>query len=143
MFSSNSIIWGSSDISRCQHVSRHHVSTKLSVNQAWGMLNVAPVVAMWCGHMHITPTSIHGPPVLGSTVATFVTTASRHSLRIANLSRIITISATTHYMTTMTSLFVTWATKVGWHLAHVPKLCNTSLGCSEPFHTTVAHEARA
>ena len=41
-------------------------------------------------------------------------------------NRIITVSATKHCMTTMTSQCVMWATKVGWHLAHVPKLCNTT-----------------
>ena len=51
-----------------------------------------------------------------------------------NNSRIITMSATKHYMTTMTSHCVMWATKVGWHLAHVPKLCNTSLGCTAHRH---------
>ena len=87
-------LYGSKDRAGCQHMSRRNVSTTLSVNQVWGMLNVEPTVAMWCGHMHITPTSSHGPPVLGSTtwwyyystVAACVTTASRHSLRIANLS---------------------------------------------------------
>ena len=38
-----------------------------------------------------------------------------------NNSRIITMRATKHYMTTMTSHCVMWATKVGWHLAHVPQ----------------------
>ena len=50
--SSNSIIWGSRDRAGCQHVSRHNVSTTLSVNQAWGMLNVEPIVAMCWARPH-------------------------------------------------------------------------------------------